>query len=185
MHCVPCNLIKANTPKQTIPLWQLRQSAANDIVKKLFRSFKKGSIISLGHKVKIFKLLCASSWNGCLLLQRLCYREKMQKYHLRTISKMATYLLQQIWRHMSLVPFTLLKYNELCMYARLRGYTKVSGSSVATKFEPVHVISNNVVSATCRASDQPAHTRSLIRAFASRLCTLWLLSYWLNTIWSF
>ena len=35
--------------------------------------------------------------------------------------------------------------------------------------EPVHEISNNVVCATSKASDQPAHTRSLIRAFASRL----------------
>ena len=34
--------------------------------------------------------------------------------------------------------------------------------------EPVHEISNNVVCATSIASDQPAHTRSLIRAFASR-----------------
>ena len=40
--------------------------------------------------------------------------------------------------------------------------------------EPVHEISNNVVSATNKASDQPAHTRSLIRAFASRLSVLWL-----------
>ena len=32
--------------------------------------------------------------------------------------------------------------------------------------EPVHEISNNVVCATSKASDQPAHTRSLIRAFA-------------------
>ena len=32
-----------------------------------------------------------------------------------------------------------------------------------------HEISNNVVCATSNASDQPAHTRSLIRAFASRL----------------
>ena len=37
------------------------------------------------------------------------------------------------------------------------------------KYEPVHEISNNVVCATSKASDQPAHTRSLIRAFASRL----------------
>ena len=51
--------------------------------------------------------------------------------------------------------------------------------------EPVHEISNNVVCATSKASYQPAHTRSLIRAFASRLSILWLLSYWLNTIWSF
>ena len=34
--------------------------------------------------------------------------------------------------------------------------------------EPVHEISNVVVYATSKASDQPAHTRSLIRAFASR-----------------
>ena len=39
--------------------------------------------------------------------------------------------------------------------------------------EPVHEISNNVVCATSKASDQPAHTRSLIRAFASRLNILW------------
>ena len=38
--------------------------------------------------------------------------------------------------------------------------------------EPVHEISNNLVCATSKASDQPAHTRSLIRAFASRLSIL-------------
>ena len=36
-------------------------------------------------------------------------------------------------------------------------------------FEPRHGISNNVVFATNKGPDQPAHTRSLIRAFASRL----------------
>ena len=35
--------------------------------------------------------------------------------------------------------------------------------------EPEHLISNNVVCATSKASDQPAHMRSLIRASASRL----------------
>ena len=35
--------------------------------------------------------------------------------------------------------------------------------------EPRHEISNNAVCATSKASDQPVHTRSLIRAFASRL----------------
>ena len=40
------------------------------------------------------------------------------------------------------------------------------------KYEPVHEISNNMVCATNKASDQPAHTRSLIRAFASRLIRL-------------
>ena len=34
---------------------------------------------------------------------------------------------------------------------------------------PRYEISNNVVCATSKGSDQPAHTRSLIRAFASRL----------------
>ena len=39
-------------------------------------------------------------------------------------------------------------------------------------YEPVLEISNNVVCATSKASDQPVHTRSLIRAFASRLSIL-------------
>ena len=39
-------------------------------------------------------------------------------------------------------------------------------------FGPVHEISNNVVCATSKASDQPAHTRSLIRAFASPMSIL-------------
>ena len=38
--------------------------------------------------------------------------------------------------------------------------------------EPGHEISNNVVCANSKGSDQPAHTRSLIRAFASRLNNL-------------
>ena len=35
--------------------------------------------------------------------------------------------------------------------------------------EPRYEISNNVVFATSKGSDQPEHTRSLIRAFASPL----------------
>ena len=38
--------------------------------------------------------------------------------------------------------------------------------------EPAHEISNKVVRATSKASDQPAHTHSLIRAFASGLSIL-------------
>ena len=38
--------------------------------------------------------------------------------------------------------------------------------------EPRHEISNIVVRATSKGSDQPAHMRSLIRAFASRLNSL-------------
>ena len=39
-------------------------------------------------------------------------------------------------------------------------------------YEPVHEVSNNVASATSKASDQPTHTRSLIRAIANRLSIL-------------
>ena len=35
-------------------------------------------------------------------------------------------------------------------------------------YEPWHGITNNVVCAISKGSDQPAHTRSLIRAFAYR-----------------
>ena len=38
--------------------------------------------------------------------------------------------------------------------------------------EPVHEISNYVVCATSKASDQPANMRSLIRALACRLSIL-------------
>ena len=38
--------------------------------------------------------------------------------------------------------------------------------------EPRYEISNNVVCATSKVSDQPAHTRNLIRAFAGRLSIL-------------
>ena len=54
-----------------------------------------------------------------------------------------------------------------------------------TTYELRHGISNNMVCATSKGSDQPAHMRSLIRAFASRFRIPWLLSYWWNTIWSF
>ena len=43
-----------------------------------------------------------------------------------------------------------------------------------TIYEPRHEISNNVVCATNKVSDQPAHMRSLIRAFASRMNILLL-----------
>ena len=43
--------------------------------------------------------------------------------------------------------------------------------------KPQHEISNNVVCATSKATDQPAHMRSLIRAFASRLNVPIVFSY--------
>ena len=43
---------------------------------------------------------------------------------------------------------------------------------ILSPYEPRHEISNNVVCATSKTSDQPAHTRSLIKAFAGRLNVL-------------
>ena len=50
--------------------------------------------------------------------------------------------------------------------------------------EPRHEISNNVVCVTSKCSDHPVHTRSLIRAFTSRLNILWVLSYSKVTGWT-
>ena len=44
-----------------------------------------------------------------------------------------------------------------------------SNDNNSDSFEPRHDISNYVVCAFSKASDQPAHTRGLIRAFSSRL----------------
>ena len=44
-------------------------------------------------------------------------------------------------------------------------------------YEPRHEISNNLVCATSKASDQPAHTHSLMGVFACRLNILCVLSY--------
>ena len=45
------------------------------------------------------------------------------------------------------------------------------------------MISNYVICATSKGSDQPEHMCSLIRAFANRLNILWLLSYWPSSFW--
>ena len=53
------------------------------------------------------------------------------------------------------------------------GYSgTLSATDSITENEQVYEISNKVVCATSKASDQPAQTRSLIRAFASRLSIL-------------
>ena len=51
-------------------------------------------------------------------------------------------------------------FHEFSSYAWSASFGKI--------FEPVHEISNSVACATSKSSDQPAHMRSLIRAFASR-----------------
>ena len=50
-------------------------------------------------------------------------------------------------------------------------------NQTVTIIEPRHEISNNVVCATSKTSDQPTHMRSLINAFACRLNMLRVLSY--------
>ena len=63
--------------------------------------------------------------------------------------------------------------------------TQLPIPSPQSTYELWHGISNNVVCVNSKASDQPAHMRSLIRAFASHLNILRVLSYWLNISWSF
>ena len=46
-------------------------------------------------------------------------------------------------------------------------YAKADKYLYYNNIEPRHEISNNVVCATSKGSDQPAHTPSRIRAFAS------------------
>ena len=59
-------------------------------------------------------------------------------------------------------------YQEMTKLQLARKESKDSEESKNT-FEQQHEISNNVVCGTSKGSDQPAHTHSLIRAFASRL----------------
>ena len=51
------------------------------------------------------------------------------------------------------------------MYLDVMGLMEYTGTTNG-QYEPWHEISNNVVCATSKASDQPAQMRSLIRAFA-------------------
>ena len=61
--------------------------------------------------------------------------------------------------------------------ARCKNLIRHRLETPVTTSEQRHEISNNVVCVTSKDSDQPAHTRSLIRAFASRLIILCVLSY--------
>ena len=51
-------------------------------------------------------------------------------------------------------------------------------------FEPRIETSKNVVCAISKGSDQPSHTHSLIRVFASRLDIISLLIFLINIIWA-
>ena len=63
-----------------------------------------------------------------------------------------------------------------CHILYIHPFSKNAHLKKTTLFEPQHEISNNVICATGKDSDQtahmPAHMRSLIRAFASRFLRL-------------
>ena len=67
--------------------------------------------------------------------------------------------------------FAYINYTITCMltkhiFIQIKFEDFISGQHI---IEPRHDISNNVVCATSKASDQPAHSGSLIRVFVSRL----------------
>ena len=73
-----------------------------------------------------------------------------------------------------MVVFLSLMLNVCLTYIIYQPQTKILDTLRGTilKYEPRHEISNNVVCVTSKGSDQPAHTRRLIRAFAGRLIIL-------------
>ena len=75
--------------------------------------------------------------------------------------------MQQYYIHLSACNFAI-----VYLYKEIKFKTKpyvIELECNIFKYEPRHEISNNVVCATRKGSDQPAHTCNLIRAFASRL----------------
>ena len=85
-----------------------------------------------------------------------------------------------MWPQLGQENTTRLNLEDIGLILRARrllwfGYMERSSDTIITACdnnEPRYEISNNVVCASRKVSDQPAHTRSLIRAFASRLNTL-------------
>ena len=63
-------------------------------------------------------------------------------------------------------------FQNYVIYFHKTRFLALAIKAMCVRIEPVHEISNNLVCATSKASDQPAHTRSLIRAFADRLSIL-------------
>ena len=80
-------------------------------------------------------------------------------------------------QHILLIPFQAVYYFIVYVKSRMRNKLVAARSCLhylqyvckSRVFEPRHDISNNVVYAISKASDQPAQTRSLITAFSSRL----------------
>ena len=72
-----------------------------------------------------------------------------------------------------------LKKSRSLQFAEVHDKVRVVGFTYRTKTEPSQTVhtNNNVVCATSKGSDLPAHTRSLIRDFARSFNTLWVFSY--------
>ena len=83
-----------------------------------------------------------------------------------------------------LLHFTIYNFTIACIKVVLYVCNR-SWNRTWRRNEPQHEISNNVVGATSKGSDQSVHTHSLIRAFASRLNIPWMLNYWPYIILSF
>ena len=80
----------------------------------------------------------------------------------------------------------LMHYGKLSMLIVIGNFCLNSCQiSITQTAKQWHEISNNVICATSKSTDQTAHMCRLIRAFASCLHILWLLSYWLKIILSF
>ena len=130
-------------------------------------------------------------WSEPLLVAWVFYDCKTTDWTSFGVSKLNRRLHRLVWVY-TCQNATLLEITCTGSYENACAIDPIKHTSIGNRptrenviFEPVHEISNNLVCATSKASDQPAHTRSLIRAFACRLSILRLLSYWLNTIWSF
>ena len=88
------------------------------------------------------------------------------------LRKMAGCLsLNKAWLSVS-IPHGVMGQSAVCDYDISSLY-----SFVESIIEPRHEVFNNVICATSKASDQSAHTRSLLRAFACHLNILCVLSY--------
>ena len=73
-----------------------------------------------------------------------------------------------IFKTFSIAAYPVCFLCRLLLLFKFKDWSKYSNKKVLLRtFEPRHDISNNVVYATSKASDQPAHMRSLIRAFTS------------------
>ena len=87
-----------------------------------------------------------------------------------TLSNTMTYLILQ-WQLTSASVRFPQAFNTVTLLFHITQFFRVScmGDVFSNWFEPWRGISNNVVCATSKGPDQPAHKSSLIRVFASRL----------------